>query len=113
VLLLSYSKSQKRERSVRPVLPKLSFIGVLAFACCAFQIDFPNHFFARFVGVKDGDTYLVLKQNKQITIRLAHRVCPESAQAFGSAAKEFESTLCFGKEVVVLSNGKQIDMGGL
>jgi hypothetical protein len=44
---------------------------------------------------------------------LAHRVCPESAQAFGSAAKEFESTLCFGKEVVVLSNGKQIDMGGL
>jgi endonuclease YncB( thermonuclease family) len=44
---------------------------------------------------------------------LAHIVCPESAQAAGSAAKEFALTLCFGKEVVVLSNGKQIDYGRL
>jgi endonuclease YncB( thermonuclease family) len=54
-----------------------------------------------------------LHQDKQTTIRLAHIDFPESGQAFGRAAKEFASTLCFGKEVVVLSKGKQIDMGGL
>ena len=100
-------------RSVRLVLPKLFFFALLAFACYGFQIDFPYHFSAKIVGVKDGDTYVVLHQDKQTTIRLAHVDCPESGQAFGRAAKKFGSTLCFGKEVTVLSEGKSDRYGRL
>jgi micrococcal nuclease len=100
-------------RSVRPVLHKLFFFGLLAFSCVGFQIDFPYQFSARIVGVKDGDTYVVLHHNKQTTIRLAHIDCPESGQAFGRNAKEYASTLCFGKEVVILSEGKTDRYGRL
>jgi micrococcal nuclease len=62
---------------------------------------------AKVVGVKDGDTYVILKDKTPITIRLAHIDCPEKKQAYGQAAKKFGSDFCFGKQVIVISDGKK------
>ncbi|WP_442905685.1 thermonuclease family protein, partial [Kaistella sp.] len=48
-------------------------------------------FTGKVVGVKDGDTMVVLFENKPITIRLEHIDCPEKNQPFGSRAKQFAS----------------------
>jgi micrococcal nuclease len=62
---------------------------------------------AKVVGVKDGDTYVILKDKTPITIRLAHIDCPEKKQAYGQVAKKFGSDFCFGKQVIVISDGKK------
>ncbi|MGB6083870.1 thermonuclease family protein [Moheibacter sp.] len=55
---------------------------------------------AQVVGIKDGDTIVVLLENKtQQTLRLAEVDCPESGQAFGKNAKQFTSNAVFGKEI--------------
>lgn len=51
------------------------------------------------VGVKDGDTFVVLIDNKEQVVRLEHIDCPEKKQAFGSKAKQIASDLCFGQYV--------------
>ncbi|MGI9191732.1 MAG: thermonuclease family protein [Chitinophagaceae bacterium] len=66
----------------------------------------PLTFQGEVVAIKDGDTYEVLNNGKAQTIRLAHIDCPEKKQAFGSKAKMFASNLCFGKIVIVSSEGK-------
>ena len=58
------------------------------------------------VGVSDGDTITVLKDNKPIKVRLSGVDCPESHQAFGAAAKKFTSDQCFGAVVKVNDYGK-------
>ena len=46
---------------------------------------------AKVIGIKDGDTIVVLLKDKtQQTLRLAEVDCPESGQAFG---KSFSSSL--------------------
>lgn len=53
------------------------------------------------VGIKDGDTIVVLLGDKtQKTLRLAEVDCPESGQAFGKKAKQFTSNQVFRKEVI-------------
>ncbi|MBA5630332.1 thermonuclease family protein [Moheibacter lacus] len=55
---------------------------------------------ATVVGIKDGDTIVVLLKDKtQQTLRLAEVDCPESGQAFGKNAKQFTSDAVFGKEI--------------
>lgn len=55
---------------------------------------------AKVVGVKDGDTVVVLDSlNYQTTLRLAEVDCPEKAQAFGTKAKQFTSDAVYLKEV--------------
>lgn len=68
--------------------------------------DFPLTFEGKVTSVKDGDTYKVLYNGSEITIRLAHIDCPEKKQAFGSKAKQFASDICFGKNVTVITEGK-------
>lgn len=51
------------------------------------------------VEVKDGDTIVLLKNNRQYKIRLASIDCPEKKQAFGTQAKLYTSRLAFGKLV--------------
>jgi micrococcal nuclease len=47
---------------------------------------------AKVVGIKDGDTVVVLDSlNNQITLRLAEVDCPEKSQPFGTKAKQFTS----------------------
>lgn len=53
------------------------------------------------VGISDGDTITVLLNNQQYKIRLYGIDCPESRQAFGSKAKQFTSSLAFGKSAEV------------
>lgn len=52
------------------------------------------------IGIKDGDTILVLDgDNIQKILRLAEVDCPESGQPFGKNAKQFTASLIFGKMV--------------
>lgn len=54
------------------------------------------------VGISDGDTLTVLKDRKQVKIRLHGIDAPESSQDFGSRAKQAASDLAFGKSVTIL-----------
>jgi micrococcal nuclease len=53
------------------------------------------------VGVIDGDTIDVLHNGQAERIRLNGIDCPERGQAFGKKAKQFTSSLVYGKEVNV------------
>ena len=55
---------------------------------------------AKVIGIKDGDTVLVLLgDNIQKTLRLAEVDCPEIGQPFGKNAKQFTSTQIFRKNI--------------
>lgn len=64
-------------------------------------------FTGKVISVKDGDTMVVLFENKPITVRLEHIDCPEKNQPFGYKAKQFVSDFCFGKMVTLIGNGKR------
>lgn len=56
----------------------------------------------RVVGVSDGDTLTILNDRKQqIKVRLAEIDTPESAQPYGTRAKQELSRLVHGKTVIV------------
>ena len=71
------------------------------------QTQIPKTFQAKVVGIKDGDTFKVVYNNTEITIRLNHIDCPEKSQPYGKNAKWKASELCFGKTVKIVSNGKK------
>lgn len=55
---------------------------------------------AKVIGIKDGDTILVLLSDKsQKTLRLAEVDSPESGQPFGKNAKQYTSDQVFGKTI--------------
>lgn len=59
-----------------------------------------NSFWGKVVGIKDGDTVVVLDSlNNQTTLRLAEVDCPEKSQAFGSKSKQFTSDEIYLKQV--------------
>jgi endonuclease YncB( thermonuclease family) len=60
------------------------------------------------VGVSDGDSLTVrLAGNKQVIMIRLHGIdCPESGQDFGNRAKQFTSSLCFGKAITY----RQVDI---
>lgn len=58
------------------------------------------------IGVKDGDTVVLLLDGKEQTVRLAHIDCPEKNQPFGKKAKQFASDLCFEKYVTLNHKNK-------
>ena len=63
--------------------------------------------FLRVVGVKDGDTVVLLTAAKEeITVRLSEIDAPERKQAFGTVSRTFLSNLIFGKEVKLEKLGK-------
>ena len=52
------------------------------------------------IGIKDGDTVVVLDSlNYQTTLRLAEVDCPEKSQPFGTKAKQFTSDQIYRKEI--------------
>lgn len=64
-------------------------------------------FLATVVGISDGDTLTVLKQDKQqVKIRLAEIDAPEKNQPFGTRSKQSLSDLCFGKRANVIPHTK-------
>ena len=66
----------------------------------------PLSFEAKVIGIKDGDTFEALYNDRPFVIRLEHIDCPEKKQPFGKNAKQFASGLCFGKIVTVNNSGK-------
>jgi micrococcal nuclease len=68
---------------------------MLASPSCAERIQ------GKVVGVSDGDTLKVLSDRRVSSVRLAGIDCPEKKQAFGQRAKQFTSSLAFGRDVVV------------
>ena len=79
----------------------------LLFCVCFYGFVFSKKISAKVVGVKDGDTFVVLHEQRQITVRLEHIDAPEKNQPFGTKAKQFASDFCFGKTVVVYEYGKK------
>jgi micrococcal nuclease len=61
-----------------------------------------QEYIGRVVGISDGDTITILDDRKQqIKVRLAEIDTPESAQPYGTRAKQELSGLVFGKTVIV------------
>ena len=59
-----------------------------------------NTLTAKVVGIKDGDTVVVLDSlNNQYTLRLAEVDCPEKNQPFGTKAKQFTSDQIYLKTI--------------
>jgi micrococcal nuclease len=58
------------------------------------------------VRVLDGDTIEVMHDGQAERVRLNAVDCPEKGQAFGTAAKQFTSSLVFGQTVTVRSSGR-------
>jgi micrococcal nuclease len=78
-------------------LRKIIFSVLFLFAALTAFADFSG----RCVGVSDGDTIKVLRDGKEVKIRLEGIDCPETHQDFCAKAKEFTAGLVFGKEVTV------------
>lgn len=83
-------------------MKKFLFVFLLVFA----QVLFSQTFKGKVIGVKDGDTVVLLIDGKPQTVRLAHIDTPEKNQPFGYKAKQFVSDFCFGKEVEAVIAGK-------
>lgn len=76
-------------------MKKLTFIFLLLSSIC-----FSQTFTGKVIGIKDGDTVVVLDSlNYQTTLRLAEVDCPEKSQAFGTKAKQFTSDEIYLKQV--------------
>ena len=59
-------------------------------------------YFAKVIGITDGDTLKVLNtQSQQVKIRLAEIDCPEKGQPWGNKAKQALSDATFQKMVVI------------
>lgn len=78
---------------------KYAFLFPLVFFFTAFRPVFSA---SRVVGVSDGDTITILHDNReQERIRLYGIDSPEKSQAFGQKAKQYASTLVYGKTVSI------------
>ena len=66
----------------------------------------------RVIGVKDGDTFVLLIDDFQLVVRFTHIDCPEKKQPFSNRAKQFVSDKCFGKYVTLIIDDKKIDNYG-
>ncbi len=80
----------------------LALIFLFASGCTLAQTDLPT---GRVIGVKDGDTVVLLINKREVTVRLQGVDCPEKRQAFGERAKQFTSDFCFGKTISLDSTG--------
>jgi micrococcal nuclease len=73
-------------------------LSVFIIFCCISLIAQTK---AKVIGIKDGDTIVVLfGGNIKKTIRLAEVDCPEKGQPFGKNAKQFTADLVFSKEII-------------
>ena len=92
--------AQGFEAGSAPVAALASSPGVPPVVAQAFS-PASGRFTGRVIGVLDGDSLLVLRDGRQVEVRLYGVDAPERGQAFGSVARRFLSNLVFGKTVVV------------
>lgn len=53
------------------------------------------------IGVQDGDTLTILREDRPLKVRLANVDSPERRQEFGQRAKQSLSDMCFRKDAMV------------
>lgn len=75
-----------------------------------FNFAHAEKFNARVIAVMDGDTVMVLRDNKKIKVRLANIDAPERAQAFGSESRQSLIERVLQKQVQV--NSQAVDSYG-
>ena len=68
-------------------------------------IPVPTVFTGKVIGITDGDTVKVLRDNQTVKIRLSGIDAPEMDQPFRKQSKRFVSKLIFGKTVDVKDLG--------
>ncbi len=68
--------------------------------------DWRRDFSGRVLGISDGDAIRVMHDWKGEKIRLYGIDAPEKGQAIGNRAKQFISSLAFGKEVKAEAKGQ-------
>lgn len=94
------------ERAARAFCGRLLCLTLVFITACA-----PDHVVegvrGKVTGIKDGDTFEILIDNKPEIVRLAHIDCPERGQPYGTVAKKVASDLCFGKSVFVKEEGRR------
>ena len=75
----------------------------MLFLCfCVFpSLLYAGSWEGKVVGIADGDTIKVLKDGKQVKIRLASIDCPEKGQPYSQAARKFTAKLVAEKIVKV------------
>ena len=76
------------------------FVAVL-FLLCTLNAARAEEFSAKVIGVLDGDTVFILRDNMPIRVRLAEIDAPEKAQAFGEESKQSLTELVLNKQVHV------------
>jgi micrococcal nuclease len=64
-----------------------------------------EEFYAKVIGVTDGDTITVLHDGIAERIRLVGIDAPESRQAYGGKAKQFVAKQVYGKQVLINCSG--------
>lgn len=97
------------KNQMRIVLPRRSAVWfltslsvlILAASCASAEQQWSG----KCVGVADGDTISAMHNGKEERIRITRIDCPESGQAFGARAKQFTSSLVFGKVISVHPSG--------
>jgi len=85
----------------RPRFFRIAFLGislVLGLILISFAAEI---YTGKCVGISDGDTIHVLKNGRAVKIRLEGIDCPERDQAYETRARQFTSSLAFGKIVQV------------
>lgn len=80
---------------------KSSILGALLLGLCLVNPLLAADFTGKVIGVSDGDTITMLHQGYPEKIRLKGIDCPEKVQVFGQRAKQFTSTLAFGRVVTI------------
>lgn len=80
----------------------IKFVSVLILPVLLFAEEFSG----KVISVHDGDTVRVLDGRTQIKIRLFGIDAPETSQDFGKVSRDELRGLIHGKEVKVLSKGK-------
>jgi micrococcal nuclease len=92
-----------RSKSRRCCLLNAAIALALLFYCSP---TIAEEFRGRVVGITDGDTITVLHNGRGEKVRLYVIDCPERRQAFGTRARQFTSSLAFGREVRVVVRDK-------
>ena len=78
------------------------FLGILVtLVACLVASPAEAAWSGKCVSVSDGDTIKVMHDGKARKIRLFGVDCPERNQDFGNSAKQFTSSMVFGKVVTV------------
>ncbi len=79
---------------------------VLLISCTPTETTIHDKTGYKVIGVKDGDTIVILMDSTEQTVRFAHVDCPEKKQPFGTKAKQFVSDKCFGTYVTLIIDEK-------